>query len=383
MSTDISKIKVVHIVTRMNTGGVAVLISELIQQINSSTFEVTLITGVCQEGEQDYIKDRGLLLNEISISSMGRSLSPLKDLRAFLSVKRELRQIKPHIVHTHTSKAGLIGRIATKMACPNTRVIHTFHGHLLEGYFSKLATFSLVLTERFLARLTDQFIFMGSEVKMQLLAVGIGKNSKYEVLFPGVDKKLPNKNNAGVLALRDKLPSAIICTFVGRLSPIKRCDRIIKLAARKEVQDAGIHFLLIGDGELRSELEESGYGLPIDFLGWQSNTEDWLEISDIALLFSDNEAVPLAMIEAGLAELPVVATNVGSMSDVVVDGVNGFLVPAELNLIAEKVLELAKNQDLRRQMGARGLVLASEKFSIATMIANHERIYSQLVQGDN
>jgi glycosyltransferase involved in cell wall biosynthesis len=224
---------------------------------------------------------------------------------------------------------------------------------------------------------------MGNEVKSQLIQVGIGRDSQYEVVFPGVDKKVPNYKNSDVLALRGKLPAAIICTFVGRLSPIKRCDRIVELASLKQVQEVGLHFLIIGDGELRSKLEESSSGLPITFLGWQSNSEDWLGISDIALLLSDNEAVPLAMIEAGLAGLPVIATNIGSMSDVVFDGVNGFLVTTEMNFIAGKVLELAKDQDMRRQMGERGRKLAVANFSTETMVTKHERIYSQLTQGRN
>jgi glycosyltransferase involved in cell wall biosynthesis len=383
MRTENDKIIVVHVVTRMNTGGVAVLISELVQQMDSNTYEVKLITGVCQVGEEDYIKDRGLILNVISIPSLQRSLRPLKDLKAFFSVARELSKIKPNIVHTHTSKAGLIGRIAAKLVCPNAKIVHTFHGHLLQGYFSRLATFGLVKTERLLANLTDQFISMGNEVKSQLIQVGIGRDSQYEVVFPGVDKKVPNYKNSDVLALRGKLPAAIICTFVGRLSPIKRCDRIVELASLKQVQEVGLHFLIIGDGELRSKLEESSSGLPITFLGWQSNSEDWLGISDIALLLSDNEAVPLAMIEAGLAGLPVIATNIGSMSDVVFDGVNGFLVTTEMNFIAGKVLELAKDQDMRRQMGERGRKLAVANFSTETMVTKHERIYSQLTQGRN
>ena len=134
MTTPLSKIKVVHIVTRMNTGGVAVLISQLVSELDSEKFEVQLIAGECSSGEENYLKARELNLGEIYIPTMGRALSPLADLKSILSIMKHLRRIRPDIVHTHTSKAGLIGRIAAKIATPNAKVVHTFHGHLLHGY---------------------------------------------------------------------------------------------------------------------------------------------------------------------------------------------------------------------------------------------------------
>jgi glycosyltransferase involved in cell wall biosynthesis len=373
------KIKVVHVVTRMNTGGVAVLISELISGLNPEQFDVQLITGKCSLGEEDYLQARGLDLAEISIPSMSRSLSPYLDLKSFLSLLKYLRQLKPDIVHTHTSKAGLLGRIAAKIAVPNAKVIHTFHGHLLHGYFSKIATKFLTLTECSLAKISDLLISMGNEVKKNLLDAKIGRPEQFVVAFPGVNANKPNLANPAVLKFKDEHKAEVIFTFVGRLSPIKRCDRILELASMKEVRDASIHFLIIGDGELRKSLEHQSVGLPITYIGWESHTEDWLAISDAAILLSDNEAVPLAMIEAGFAELPVIATNVGSMSDVVINDVNGFLVGLSTGEIAQKVISLGKNEALRRDLGLRGKTLASERFSVEAMISKYQEIYSKLM----
>ena len=160
METANKPIKVVHIVTRMNTGGVAVLITEMFKEYDRNAFEFTLIAGTCQAGEEDYLLTRGLCLDEISVSTMSRSLNPLKDLMAFARILKILNSLKPDIVHTHTSKAGLIGRIAAKLACPHSKVVHTYHGHLLQGYFSKLATLLLVFTEKNLARISDLLISM-------------------------------------------------------------------------------------------------------------------------------------------------------------------------------------------------------------------------------
>jgi len=379
MNTLQTKVKIVHIVTRMNTGGVAVLVSELITGLDPKRFEVHLITGRCTPDEEDYIRARGLHLGEISIDSMGRSLSPYSDFKSFLSLLNHLRQLKPNIVHTHTSKAGLLGRIAAKLAVPNAKIVHTFHGHLLHGYFSNTATKFLTVTERLLAKITDLFISMGNEVKQDLLDSKIGNGEQFVIAFPGIRANQPNLNNVKAGKFKGDHSEKVIFAFVGRLSPIKRCDRILELASIKEINDAGIHFLIIGDGELRSHLESQSVGLPITFIGWESNTEDWLAVSDVAILLSDNEAVPLAMIEAGFAGLPVVATNVGSMADVVIDEENGFLVGLKIDAIAEKVLLLGKNDTLRLQMGQIGKTRASERFSVEVMITKHQEIYSKLM----
>jgi glycosyltransferase involved in cell wall biosynthesis len=373
-------IKVAHVVTRMNTGGVAVLISELVVGMNSEEFEVTLITGSCSEGEEDYLKARGLDLHQISIPSMQRSLNPINDLKSFIGISRALRKLRPDIVHTHTSKAGLMGRIAAKMIVPKATVIHTFHGHLLHGYFSASATLLIKLSERMLARITDVLISMGNEVKNNLQEASIGRPQQYQIAFPGVQESEPNLNNAKVREFAERHKQNLIFTFVGRLSPIKRCDRIVQIARELHNDFPQLHFLIIGDGELRGTLEVAARGLPITFLGWESHTQDWLAISDCAILLSDNEAVPLAMIEAGLAGLPVIATNVGSMSDVVVDGLNGYLVEPLIEEIKSGVIALVESAELRESFGKKGRDLARDRFSVDAMIQRHREIYSQAIQ---
>jgi len=379
MNTPQSKIKVVHIVTRMNTGGVAVLISDLVSGLDSNTYDVQLITGKCSPDEEDYLRARGIALEEIRIDSMGRSLKPILDLKTFLTLMKILRRLNPDVVHTHTSKAGLLGRIAARVAAPNAKVVHTFHGDLLQGYFSRVATSLLVFTERNLARISDLLISMGNEVRDNLLEVKVGKENQFVVAFPGVKLNQPNLENQQVIKFKNDYLNEVIVTFVGRLSPIKRCDRILELSRSSAIAEQPIRFLIIGDGELRDELERESDGLPITFVGWQNRTEDWLAASDAAILLSDNEAVPLSMIEAGYAGLPVIATRVGSMSDVVIDEVNGFLVEANLDAIIEKVLLVAKDASLRHRLGSNGRNLAIEHFSVGAMISRHDEIYSKLM----
>jgi len=379
MMTTRSKIKVVHIVTRMNTGGVAVLVSDLITGLDPDKFDVQLISGKCSNGEEDYIHAQGLQLGEISIASMSRALSPYSDLKSFLLILKYLRQLEPDIVHTHTSKAGLLGRIAAKIAVPNAKVVHTFHGHLLHGYFSNTSASLLKITERLLAKISDLLISMGNEVKKNLLEAKIGNSAQFVVAFPGVKIRQPNLENPNALKFKSEHAKEVIFTFVGRVSPIKRCDRILAIASMKEIRDEAVHFLIIGDGELRESLEIQSYGLPITYIGWESRTEDWLAVSDAAILLSDNEAVPLAMIEAGFAGLPVIATNVGSMADVITNEENGFLVEQIVDEIAEKILLLARNESLRLQLGLKGKDFATKRFSVEAMISSHQEIYSQLM----
>ncbi len=374
------RISVVQIVTRMNTGGVAVLISDLVLEIDPATFEVLLVTGVCQEGEEDYLHARSISLYEVSLPTLKRSLNPVFDAIAFLRIARLLFKLKPDIVHTHTSKAGVLGRIASKIFSPRSKIVHTYHGHLLHGYFSRIATMGLVLAEKSLAKISDVLIAMGSEVKENLLHAKIGDAKQYKVALPGVSVKKSNPSNLEVNNFRDEHKDKIVFTFVGRLSPIKRCDRIIQLAKSDVFGSSNIHFLIIGDGELRDNLESDSQGLPITFVGWQSNPEEWLAVSDAAILLSDNEAVPLAMIEAGLAGLPVIATNVGSMADVVIDGVNGYLVDTSDNAIVSGVNSLLNSPHLRKSMGSKGRELALKNFTVEAMIQRHEEIYLELLE---
>ena len=382
MKTEGEPIRVAHIVTRMNTGGVAVLLAEICKDYDRHGFECILITGACDSDEEDYLQARGFTLDVIQISSLGRGLNPLRDLIAFLKIIRVLVQLKPNIVHTHTSKAGVLGRIAAKISIPRVKILHTYHGHLLQGYFSTLATFLLVLIEKNLARISDELISMGNQVKKELLAAGIGKESQYSVVFPGIVDSSTTSINPEVEAFKAKHVDAVICIFVGRLSPIKRCDRIIELAHMQMLQEKSVHFVILGGGELRHNLEVQSQNLPITFLGWQSNSAQWLAISDIAILLSDNEAVPLAMIEAGFAGLPAIATNVGSMADVVIDGVNGLLTSTKIEDIAAAITRLIEQPKLRTEMGTAGQSLARNRFSTQAMISAHQVIYSQLMLRD-
>ncbi len=363
--------KVLQVIARVNRGGTAHWLEELIIALRTNGNEVFLTAGHVQEGE---IEDQ--MFQELSghrIESLGRSISIFSDLKALVEVRKYIVECKPDLINTHTAKAGVIGRLAAASILTNRpTIVHTYHGHLLYGYFTKRKSIAFVLIEKFLANLSDILIAAGDKVKCDLIDAGIGKEDQYFVARPGVGilDIEPNEQIRARMGLPD---GAIIVGWLGRLAPIKRPDRVIELA--KDLKE--ITFLIGGDGELLSSLEKD---LPanVKLLGWTSPGEIWA-VSDIALLTSDNEAQPISLIEASLASLPVVAENVGSVSEVVESGITGLLVSNHAERI-EALKRLLSSPDLRKTMGAAGKKYCEEKFGPQQFLDSHLKAYETAIK---
>ena len=372
-------IKVVHVIARMNVGGPAILLSSLVQGLNSDGFKSHLITGYCEENEVDYVKSNNLNLGEIRIKGLGRSISPVADLKALFSVMRTLRKLKPDIVHTHTAKAGVIGRVTSLLATPRAKRVHTFHGHLLQGYFSKNKTRLVVLLEKSLAKVTDLILTVGSQVAKDLQDSRIGNPAKMKVTYPGI--KVLNGSNRNRIRETLNLPNdEIVLIFVGRLTQIKRVDRLIEAFKLVQTESASSTLLIIGDGELKEELEAKSIGLKIKFLGWRTDVYDLMDASDIAVLTSDNEGMPITLIEAAFMGLPSVTTDVGSASEVVLNSVTGYVAAKDPAVIAEKIKQLVISESLRAKFGVAAKSHAQEKFSVDSMLAFHKEVYKALLK---
>ena len=372
-------IKVLQIVSRMNTGGVAVLLDSLMKSFDPAKICATLVTGTCGAGEEDYLSVQPPTYSVVHIPHLQKKIHPLKDFLAFFEIRRYIKESGAAIVHTHTSKAGLIGRLAASTVRPRPQRIHTFHGHLLTGYFSAKNTRLVYFIERLLSGFTDSFIAMGSKVKSDLQAVGLGRKKSFSVFLPGlVLGKLVTKGDARAQLSLDK--SKIHILFVGRMTAIKRPDRLLDVAEIISKKHSQIHFVVAGDGELLEEIRTlaSERELPITFLGWRGDISRLIAASDIAILTSDNEAVPLTMIEASLAGLPLVATNVGSVSDVVIDGLNGYLTDTSPFAIADALEKLVIDPVLREIMGTAGRERAARYFSLEKMSQDHTELYQFL-----
>ena len=366
----------------MNVGGPAILISELINGLNSKDFESYLITGYCETNEIDFLQVNNLKLNEKRIKGLGRSVSIIGDFKSVFLVMKALRKIKPDIVHTHTAKAGVIGRLTALIAVPKAKRVHTFHGHLLQGYFSPFKTKVVVIIEKLLGKFTDLILTVGNRVKKDLLVTGIGIESKMQVTFPGITVKttVERKQKRSELGI---LEDEILLIYVGRLTQIKRVDRLINSFKKASDINQGITLLVVGDGELRESLQKDSPGLKIKFLGWRTDVYDLMNASDMAILTSDNEGMPITLIEAAHLGLPAISTNVGSVSDVVKDEITGFLTSQDETEISQKIIQLAGSPSLREKLGSAAKKQAKENFSTESMVQFHANAYRILLNRAN
>lgn len=370
--------RVMLVIARMNVGGPAVLVADLMRKLDSSKFEVRLVTGYCEENESDYLNEVATDLKAVRIPGFGRSISIKNDLKTFFLLMREIRRFKPDVVHTHTAKAGFLGRVAAFIARPSAKRIHTFHGHLLNGYFGSRKVQIVASLEKVLGLITYKFVAIGNVVKNDLVRVGIAKHSKFEVIYPGLQNLdlYPKLSARKILGLD---PKKIYLVYVGRLTQIKRPDRLIDLGHSIKASYPTAHLIIAGAGELLEDLtvKSESESLPITFLGWRNDINIILSASDIAVLCSDNEGIPLTLIQASQAGLPIVSTYVGSVSDIVLDGVNGLLTEISSKGLFEGVSALLNDPDLGHRFGKAGQERAREFFSSREMVERHQNLYSQ------
>lgn len=371
-------IRVMHVIARMNVGGPAVLVADLMRNVNTVDFHSTLVTGYCDENESDYLDEVATDIKATRIPGFGRSISASKDLKALFLIIREIRSFKPDVIHTHTAKAGVLGRIAAIISYPRAKRVHTFHGHLLHGYFDSRKVKLVVLLEKMLGVFTYKLIAIGNVVKRDLLDAGIGNENKFEVIYPGLQDldlypRIEAKERLGL----DLTKNYIV--FVGRLTQIKRPDRLIELARYIAHEFRSAHLLIAGAGEMLEDLNTLAMdeSLPITFLGWRNDIGLILSASELAVLCSDNEGIPLTLIQASQAGLPIVSTRVGSVSDIVVDGETGLLVEVSSKGLIEGVSKLLSNPELGIALGESGRKRAKELFSSQAMVNQHQRLYSQ------
>jgi glycosyltransferase involved in cell wall biosynthesis len=373
-----NRVKVLHVIARMNVGGPAVLVADLMRNFDPSLVDAVLVTGFCDESESDYLDQVAKDVKAVRVPGLGRSISPLRDVNAFFLLIKEIKKFKPDVIHTHTAKAGVLGRVAGLLAAPTAKRVHTFHGHLLHGYFGEGKTKLVILIEKCLALITYRIIAIGNNVKKDLIDAGIGTDSKYEVIFPGlqplkVSSQEEAKKSLGLLQNNTYL------VFVGRLTQIKRPDRLLEIARYLNKNHPDSQILIAGAGELLAPIKSKSdsEGLPMTFLGWRSDIDLILRAADIAILCSDNEGIPLTLIQASQAGLPIVSTDVGSINDIVIDGVTGYLTKVSSEGLIQGIATLLENPELRHSFGKAGENRAKQFFSSPSMVEHHQKLYSQ------
>ena len=374
------KVRVLRIIARMNVGGPAVQVSGLMRGFDQELFEQELLTGYCAADEADYLEKVATDVKAIRIDGLGRSIKPRADLTALFAIVNEIRRFKPDVIHTHTAKAGVVGRIASILSCHRSVRVHTFHGHLLHGYFGPGKTKLVILVEKFLALFTQQLLAVGKQVQDDLIAVGIGNSNKFAVMPPGLQlAKVPSKNEARIELGLDQ--NEIYCAFIGRITQIKRPDRFLDVVAKVKADGVKVRFMVAGAGEQLQYCQDrvTNEDLPVTFLGWREDIEVVLAAADFVILTSDNEGTPLSLIQAGMVGIPVVATNVGSTNEIVVNGKTGFLTDLSVEQLAAAITKLAENSDLRAQMGTAGQEYTLVRYGVERLVKDHQDLYLRLL----
>ena len=373
-------IRVLRIIARMNVGGPAVQVSGLMRGFDQELFAQELLTGFCSADESDYLEQVATDVKAIRIDGLGRSIKPRTDLTALFAIVKEIRRFKPDIIHTHTAKAGVVGRTASILSGQKSIRVHTFHGHLLNGYFGPGKTKLVILAEKLLALFTDQLLAVGNQVQDDLIVAGIGDSNKFAVMPPGLQlAKVPSKYDARSELGLDQ--NEIYCAFIGRITQIKRPDRFLDVVAEVKSRGVELHFIVAGAGDLLQYCQDrtKAENLPITFLGWREDIEVVLAAADFVILTSDNEGTPLSLIQAGMVGIPVVATNVGSTNEIVGNGTTGFLTDLSVDQLASAVTKLAENSDLRAQMGTVGQEYTLARYGVERLVKDHQDLYLRLL----
>lgn len=385
------KLKILRIISRLNVGGPAIHTILLTEALNNERVESILIAGQVGKAEKDMIylaKEKGV--KPVIIPELGRQINPIKDFSAFCKIFNLIKQERPDIVHTHTAKAGALGRVAAVLAGVPIR-IHTFHGHIFENYFNKFYIALFLFIERILALFTKYIVVVSQAQRKE-----IGEH--YKITAPGKIKVIPLglelgkfflvKSHTGKLRKELKLDDGIIIVgIVGRLVAVKN-HRMFLEAAKYLLSILDdkfkIKYLIIGDGEERSSLEEYtkelGLNSYVVFCGWREEMADIYSDVDIIGLTSLNEGTPVALIEALASGRPVVATDVGGVADVVEDGVNGYLVASgDAQAFALRLAGLIKDSGKRPEFGLRGRQKVREIFSKERLVRDVAKLYEDAV----
>ena len=382
--------RILRVIARLNVGGPALHVSYLTKGLANRGYDTTLVAGKLARGEDSmsYVAD-ALGLNVRPLAAMHREVSPVYDPIAVTRLVGEIRRVRPHILHTHTAKAGAVGRAAALLAgdAKPPVIVHTYHGHVLTGYFDPLRTQFFRETERALARHTDRLVAVGPEVRDDLVELGVAPAEKFSVIRLGIDlesRVLTVDRRAEFRHLFGIPEDRFVVGWIGRMTAIKRVPDI--LAAFKALLDRRVAatLCLVGDGPDRDAIEQlaSDLGIVRDvlFVGYQRDVAPYYAFFDALLLPSANEGTPVVAIEALAAGRPVVATRVGGVPDVVDDNESGFLVEVgDIEALTDRLEQLARDPELRARLGAAGRERVVPRYRVERLVDDIDELYRELL----
>jgi glycosyltransferase involved in cell wall biosynthesis len=380
-------IRIMRIIARLNIGGPAIHVALLTQKLAPPDYDSCLVTGQIGADEGDmryYAEERGV--TPIIVPELGRAINPIGDLITIIRLVRLMRDFKPDVVHTHTAKAGFAGRIAARLSGVPV-VVHTFHGHVFQGYFSRPLTRLFIALEWFAARLSDTLIVLTEGLRRELSdAYHIARKRKFTVLPLGLDlepfARQPRHTGAFRAAYRIP-PDVPLIGLVGRLTAVKNHALFLEAAAQVRRELPRAHFVIVGDGELRADIERQ-----IDLLnlrdcvtvtGWIKDTAPVYADLDALAISSLNEGTPVTVIEALAVGVPVVATAVGGLPDLLEGGALGALVPSgDSAALANALIRVVKSPPPPDQI-ARAQSTIIDQYGIDRLVRDLDHLYRALL----
>ncbi len=389
--------RIARVVTRLNLGGPArqVLASDPVLKQRGHTLRVFAGTPEPGEGDLfDALVARGI--DVVRIPSLVRGLAPTKDLAAARRLRRELEAFRPDVVHTHASKAGYLGRRVVDRVADHERIarVHTFHGHVLEGYFPRLVSNRLIAQERKLAGRTDRVVAVSHATADDLLRLEVVGEEKLVVVQPGIEldelmaiRRPRERGLADIGDVRRLIgagPGAVVVGVIGRLADVKQPSVAVDVFELLSARYPDLHLVFVGDGDGRRSLESRIGELPdalrarAHLIGARDDMPGVFADLDAVLLTSRSEGMPVALIEAGAAALPVVAANVGGVGELVMHERTGFLGTTSDEL-AFGVASLLDHPAERRAMGERARLRIAERHSGERLAARLEELYRVVV----
>ncbi|MBI3584715.1 MAG: glycosyltransferase family 4 protein [Nitrospinae bacterium] len=403
------KYKVAHIITRQDKGGSAENTLLTVLGLNKEKYDVTLINGATLESamsnkeresnERDLKRAEDSGVKIITVDELVRRISPLNDLKAFIRLFSIIREGKYHIVHTHTSKAGIIGRWAAWLCrfgklTKTPVIIHTPHGHIFYGYYGKFLTWIFKVIEQITALVTDMIITLTDREKKEHIDFKIAPPEKFITIHSGIEtKRFLKVTPEDTKRIKKELnipEDCLVIGTVGRLVEVKghkyfiqAAKNILNVIARdfspKATPSLNVKFIIVGDGPLMADLKRDanllGIADSVIFTGWRNDVSAIISALDIFVLPSLNEGMGKVLVEAMLLKRPIIASRVGGIPDLIRDGENGILInSASPNELAKAIIELLKSEEKRKRMGESGKLIA-EFYSDKAMVDKVEKLY--------
>lgn len=370
-------------IARLNMGGPAHHVSILSSRLPAERYETVLVAGNVGAGEEEL----PVAATPHRIVTLAPELDPRKDLRALIDLVRLMRRYRPDVVHTHTAKAGLLGRLAARMALGRRPiVIHTYHGHVLEGYFGPARTALYRTLERALGLVSDALVGVSEATVDDLVRLRIAPRSRFRVIPLGLDldrfTRLTAEQREATRAELGVGDEDVVAVFMGRLVPIKRVDRLVAAVAAARKAGAPVVLVVVGGGELEAQLRAQVSALALDgavrFAGYRGDVADVLAAADMAVLSSANEGTPVALIESAAAGLPLVATDVGGVRDVVVQAAGVLVAEEDSDGLADAIAALAGDPARRQALGEGARRHVLDRYAAERLVRDVDELYREL-----